>query len=112
MSILRLMNQPLTITKIDGSAVDAYGNQTAASLGTPTAAFGYLEQSTTTEFLNDRDVIVSQWQVFFPADTVIGAYDRVSFNGQVFEVDGAPWQVYNPRAHSVSHIQARLKVVE
>jgi hypothetical protein len=62
--------------------------------------------------LNDRDVVVSQWQVYFPAETNIGAYDRITFGGQVFEVDGTPWHVYNPRSRAVSHIQARLKVVE
>ena len=112
MSVFNLMVQPLTISKIGGSTLDAYGNTVPSPVGAPVAVKGYLEQSESVETLNDRDTVVSTWQVFLPAGTNVNAFDRVGFNGQTSEVDGAPWQVFNPRTGAVSHIQAKLKVVQ
>lgn len=111
MSLARLMNQPLTIQKVGGSAVDEYGNAIAGALGSPIATVGYLEQKQTVETLNDRDTIVSTWVAYLPANSGIAAFDRINFNGQSFEVSGDPWQVYNPRAGAVSHLQMDVTVV-
>lgn len=112
MSLARLMNQPLTIQKVGGTAVDEYGNAIAGALGSPIPAVGYLAQRQTVETLNDRDTIVSTWEAFMPAGSNIGAFDRINFNGQSFEVSGEPWQVYNPRTQTVSHLQMSLTVVK
>lgn len=111
MSLARLMNQPLTIQKVGGSAVDEYGNHIAGAFGAPIATVGYLAQRQTVETLNDRDTVVSTWEAFLPADSNIGPFDRINFNGQTFEVNGEPWQVYNPRTQAVSHLQMALTVV-
>jgi head-tail adaptor len=110
MSLAKLLNQPLELHK-NTHTVDEYGNQVSIDSGSPVVIYGYLEQVTSTEFLEDRDTIVSAWRVFLPAGTDVTAFDRIKFNGQTFELDGAPWSVYNPRVGSVSHIQANLKVV-
>jgi len=112
MSLARLLNQPLTIVKIGGSTTDAYGNQSATVYGTPTSTVGYLEQKTTVEYLDDRDVTTTSWEVYLPADSNIVATDRIIFNGVTYEFDGMPWSVYNPRTKQVSHIQAMVKVVQ
>ena len=112
MSLARLMNQPLTIQKVGGSAVDEYGNAIAGAVGAPISVLGYLEQSQTVETLEDRDTVVSKWVAYLPAGSNVGAFDRINFNGQSFEVDGEPWQVYNPRTQAVSHLQMNLTVVK
>jgi hypothetical protein len=111
MSLAKLLNQPLTLVKNNTASVDEYGN-TIQGNGTTSTIHGYLEQTTSNEVLDDRDTVVSGWQVFLPADAVVTAFDRLVFAGKTFEVDGSPWSVYNPRVGSVSHIQANLKVVQ
>ena len=112
MSLSRLLNQPLSLIKVASDVLDKYGNQVAAAYGSPISVVGYLEQKDSVETVLDRDTVVSSWEAFFPADTNVTAFDRIVFGSQTFEVDGSPWQVYNPRTKSVSHIQTKLKVVE
>jgi len=111
MSLAKLLNQPLELHKNQHTTLDEYGNQIPGDASV-VQIFGYLEQITSVETLVDRDVIVSAWHAFLPAGTDINAYDRIKFANQTFEVDGAPWSVYNPRSGSVSHIQTNLKVVQ
>lgn len=112
MSLAKLLNQPLALHKNSTAVKDVYGNTVASDLGSPVTVYGYLEQAESVETLADRDVVVSGWVLYLPEGTDVNAYDRIGFNGQIFEVDGSPWQVYNPRVGSVSHVQAKLKVVE
>lgn len=111
MSILALMNQPLTVQTVAGTTTDVYGNAVPTAVGSPVAAVGYLEMKESVEMVLNRDTTVSKWTVAFPASTVIGAFDYVNFNAQKFQVDGQPWQVFNPRTKTVSHIQCKLIVV-
>lgn len=110
MSILALMNQPLTVQTVAGTTTDVYGNSVPTPVGSPVAAVGYLEQRDTVEVVLNRDTTISKWTVAFPAATVIGAWDYVSSNNQKFQVDGEPWQVFNPRTKTISHIQCKLIV--
>lgn len=112
MSLARLLTQPLTISTIVPAGVDTYGNEVTGAYGAPVAVRGYLAQSSSTEFTTDRDTVVGQWVAYLPASTSIGHLDRVSFDGQTFEVDGEPERVYNPRRKFIAYIEARLKVVE
>ena len=111
MSILALMNQPLTVQTVAGTTTDVYGNSVPTPVGAPVAAVGYLEMKDSVETVLNRDTVVSKWTVAFPATTVIGPLDYVNFNAQKFQVDGEPWRVYNPRTKAVSHIQCKLIVV-
>lgn len=111
MSLSNLLRQPLTITKIGGGTLDEYGNTVPAPLGSPVSAVGYLEQVDSVETLNDRDTVVSSFQAWLPTGTDVSAFDRITFDSQTFEVDGEPWQVFNPRTGVQSHIIAKLKVV-
>jgi hypothetical protein len=110
MSLTKLINQPVSIVKMGGTGVDEYGNAAPAQTSTITTV-GYLEQTTSVETLNDRDTVVNEFSAIFLAGTNVTAFDRVTFGSQTFEVDGEPWQVYNPRTASQSHIVAKLKVV-
>lgn len=105
-----LLTQPVSVQKIDGST-DEYGNTIAHANGAAVTTVGYLEQKDSVETLNDRDTVVSSWVAWLPAGTDVGAFDRLNFSGQVFQVDGAPWLAWNPRTAAVSHIECKLKVV-
>lgn len=110
MSVERLMVQPLTIQTV-GSSTDIYGDQVPANVGSPVSVTGYLEQSSTTETLVDRDTVVTSWKAYLPAGTAINYLDFITFEGQKFQVNGAPWKVFNPRTRAVSHIELELVVV-
>ena len=111
MSLARLLNQPLSLSKMGGSTKDAYGNAAPAVVGTPAQIVGYIEQKKSDEYLTDRDVAVTEYHLYVPSGTNVNQFDRVTYGGVTYEIDGAPWQVYNPRTQAVSHLQASLKVV-
>jgi hypothetical protein len=100
----------VSIQKITGGT-DEYGNTIPSAFGSAVTTVGYLEQRDSVETLEDRDTVVSGWVAWLPAGTSVDAFDRLNFNGQVFEVDGMPWQVWNPRKGALSHIECKLKVV-
>lgn len=110
MSIEALMNQPLTVQPMGGSGTDAYGNNVPAELGPPVAELGYLEQTDSTEFLEGRQTTVSHWKAFLFTTSVVTAMAYITFGGQKFQVNGAPWAVYNPRTQVVHHIECSLVV--
>lgn len=110
MSLAKLLNQQLTLIST-GSTVDEYGDSILTG-GTSTSIVGYLEQSMTDEAQVDRDTITQEWECYLPADTSVTGYDRIGFNGQTFQIIGAPWSVHNPRTGAVSHIKLKLKVAE
>lgn len=110
MSLARLLNQPLVLHKNTLTVKDAYGN-VVPSDATTTNIVGFIEQSESVETMNDRDVSVTSWTAHLPAGTNVNAQDRIGYGSQLFEVDGEPWIVYNPRTRSESHIVAKLKVV-
>lgn len=111
MSLNNLMRQPVTIHKFSGS-LDEYGNTVPNAISTTVNALGYLEQVDSVETLDGRDTVVSSFQAWFPTGTSLDAFDRLTFGTQSFEVDGEPWQVFNPRTGVQSHIIAKLKVVK
>jgi len=90
---------------------DVYGDWIPGAVGAPVAVNGYLEQSTTVEDVLNRDTTVTTWKAFLPASTVITPLSLVNFQAQVFQVDGAPWQVFNPRTKAIDHIECKLIVV-
>jgi hypothetical protein len=110
-SLVRLLNQPLTVQRIGPTGTDSYGNEVAGAIGAPVAVVGYLEQQSSAEFTNNRDTVVGQWVAYLPAGTAISHLDRVAFQSQTFEVNGEPEHAYNPRTRVVSHIACRLTVI-
>jgi len=110
-SLARLMSQPLTVQAMGPTTQDAYGDWIPGAVGAPVAVSGYLEQSTSVEFTLSRDTTVTTWKAFLPANVAITPLSLINFQAQVFQVDGAPWQVYNPRTKAVDHIECKLVVV-
>lgn len=110
MSIRSLMNQPLTVQLV-ADQTDEYGNSIPGATGTPVPELGLLEQKDTIEYLTDRQTVVSKWKAFLTPESVVNARAWLNFGGQVFQVDGEPWHVYNPRTKQVSHIECKLIVI-
>ena len=111
MSLARLMSQPLTVQAMGPTTQDVYGDWIPGAVGAPVAVSGYLEQSTSVEFVLNRDTTVTTWKAYLPASVAITPLSLVNFQAQVFQVDGEPWQVFNPRTKAVSHIECKLIVI-
>jgi hypothetical protein len=112
MSLSRLMTQPLTVQAMGAVGYDIYGSEIPGAVGAPVAVNGYLEQSTTVEVVLNRDTTVTTWKAYLPASVVITPLSIINFQAQVFQVDGEPWDVWNPRTKAVDHIECKLIVVK
>jgi hypothetical protein len=110
-SLARLLCQPLTVQAMGPKTKDAYGDWTPGALGAPVAVLGFLEQTASVEVLLGRDTTVTTWKVFLPAETAITPLSTIAFEGQTFQVSGAPWRAFNPRTKATSHIEAKVVVV-
>jgi hypothetical protein len=110
MSLPRLLNQPLTLRRWTTDALDEYGNMVEGAADT-VIVYGYIEQTDSTETLIDRDTVVTNWTGYVPADTEIGHLDYITFEGNTFQVNGAPNPVYNPRLKRLSHQTVKLTSV-
>ena len=122
MSLARLMSQPLTVQAMGPTTQDAYGDWIPGAVGDPVAVSGYLEQSTTVEFVLNRDTTVTTWKASLPTTRfdegsqtwvplIITPLSEINFNAQKFQVDGLPWHAFNPRTKAVDHIECKLIVV-
>ena len=109
--LAHLLIQPCTITNPASTTTDDYGNAVSVP-GAPVGTTGYLYQQATTEYLMDRDTIISVWYCDLFAEVTITAQATIQFNSQVFQVDGAPQSVWNPRLGVVDHIECKLVVVQ
>lgn len=112
MSVTALMTQPVVVQPMEPGPPDDYGNTPLTTLGQPVNERGYLDQKDTVEYLNGRDTTVTKWKAFLLPTSVVTALARINFQGQVFQVDGRPYQVYNPRTRMVSHIEVTLTTVD
>lgn len=127
MSLARLLNQPITIQSVGGTATDEYGNTVPGAVGAPVNVLGYLDQKDTIEYLDGRQTVVSKWKAFLPATATVDGYavvfldtfgmpgalvlrpmDYIIYEAQQFQVDGEPHYVYNPRTKTVSHVECKL----
>ena len=111
MSLARLLSQPLTVQATGPATQDVYGTWIPGPIGAPVAVSGYLEQTSTVEFLVNRDTTVTTWKAYLPAGTAITPLSYINLGGQKFQVDGAPWQVFNPRTKATDHIECKLTVI-
>ena len=66
MTLYRLMSQALSLQSVGPTSTDDYGNAIPGPLGAPVVVNGYLEQSSTTEFVTGRQTTVTMWQAYLP----------------------------------------------
>lgn len=112
MSLTALMKQSIALLPHSEAAEAGEYHMPAESWGAAVVYKGYLEHTTSQEITEDRDTFVSDWLVVLPVTAAINGKDRVQEGGRTFEVVGKPEQVFNPRVGAVSHIEARLRLVE
>lgn len=108
MPIRKLLTQPVIVQPMSGTTTDTYGNTVLGVLGSPVNEVGYLNQKSTVEYLTDRDTVITKWQAFLVPESVVTQFSKLTFGGQVFQVDGAPYPLYNPRTKQISHIECSL----
>lgn len=111
--ISELLNTPCTITRrSDSGTDDAYGNATSETATTTTVCeLQQVPRRSDAESGAHDDLSDTQWQLFLPAGTQINTDDKVTADGQAFEVSGAPWPVRDPETQTVSHIEVNLRRV-
>jgi head-tail adaptor len=111
-----LMTYAVTIVK-QANAEDRYGGQTAdwsPDKVSRVTVRGFLGQSITRgeggrEDLDDRDALITAYQLFLPLDADITGHDRVEVDGEAFEVVGPPLVRRTPEGPH--HIEVRLRGV-
>ncbi|TFB96528.1 MULTISPECIES: hypothetical protein [unclassified Cryobacterium] len=120
MSLNQLLTQPLSVQTMGAPTKDAYGDEIPGGLGTPFVVLGFLEQKASVEFQADRDTTVSDWVAHMRVTrlsgatwipTLIGHLDQITFQGQLFQVNGVPEHAYNPRLQAVSHLICKLVAI-
>lgn len=107
--VSRFLNQPITIYPAV-TTTDQYNAETV-ELGEPVQTVGFIQQSSSTEFLNGRDTVVSQWTLYLPAGTAISPLAQVGFGSQIFQVTGQPVNEWNPINARVDYVRCDLTVV-
>lgn len=104
-----LMTRPCTVVHVELGEPDVNGDR--ARITTTTDTVCELQQSTTAETRDGGLVVVTQWNLYLPADAVVTANDEVSVDGVAYTVDGQPWSVRDPLTGETSHVEAKLREV-
>lgn len=105
-----LLPQTVTInTRSQDETRDAYGNQTTSTTSS-TVVRGRLQQQTSVELVDGRDVVTDTWRLYLSADVSLTADDEVVEGTRRFIVDGTPSIVWG--ASAPHHIEATLRYVE
>jgi hypothetical protein len=90
-------------------APDRYGNVVPDWTQPPARrdATGWFTREATTEVVDGRETIVSDWSLSLPPDDPIGKYDRVERNGTVYTIVGDIERGEMPGG--VHHLVVRLR---
>lgn len=114
MSLLQLLNRPVTITRRSESGdTDAYGNDIPAVSVIQTV--GELQQrrqrtsGSGGEPADQGEVADSHWLLILPAGTDLDTGDEVTVEGHAYELVGEPWPARNPRTQTESHVEVSLR---
>lgn len=113
MTLQQLLNRPVTITRrTGGTTEDPYGNQLDDTVTVATVGELQQQQRLETESSwSERagEVLQSTWLLVLPANTAVDGGDKVTVDGQDFEVQGTPWHARNPRTGEAHHVEATLR---
>lgn len=102
----RHLNQPIEIQRATTTR-NSLNNQVKAWTKLADVC-GFIEQKSTTEQVDDRDVVVTTMQAMLPPGVDVKAHDRIKSGGQLWEVDGDPVRFWNPRVAAFSHQTVKL----
>ena len=111
MSLDALLVHTVTIVH-PGTTTDGYGDTVADWSGaTEETSPARVTQRTATEDNNGRAATITEWRLLLPATATIAAADRVTWNGDTFEVVGDPVEAVR-RSATVHHVEVTLRKVE
>jgi hypothetical protein len=103
----QLLNTPCVITRnLPGSTEDEFGNEIPQTDEIETVC--ELQQQQRSEPGNEGELSVTTWLLVLPAGTVLRTSDKIEIGGDVYEVEGDPWAVRNPRTQTDSHVEATV----
>jgi hypothetical protein len=105
----RLMTMPCTITPMGVTSRDA-ANDDVITAGTPVSTVCYLHQTARNETASGATVDET-FALYLPPATAIEADDRITVDGNTYEVDGPPWRAFNPRSQAHTHLEATVRRV-
>lgn len=110
MQIAHLLTRACTVTnRTDSGAVDDYGNPVPAETEVDTTC--ELQQQRRSEPVGEGELSDTLWLLVLPAGTTIDTGDKVTVDGQEFEMVGDPWPVREPRTGQESHLEASVRRV-
>lgn len=104
--IADLLNRACTITK--GVDSDGYGLDILDDADLIDTVCE-LQQRNRSEAGDAGEISLSDWVVFLPAGTDLRTADKITVDGETFEVIGEPWPARNPRTQLASHVEATVR---
>lgn len=109
MPISTLLTRTCTITRRSSTAgtTDDYGNLTGTTSTTSTVC--ELQQRAASEQEEQGELSDTSWLLVLPAGTGIDTGDKITVDGQAFEMVGAPWPARNPRTGVESHLECTVR---
>lgn len=106
MSIASLINRPCTLFHRTGrTTINRDGDEVPEFGAIDTVC--ELQQQRTAE--NAEEIADARWVAFFLPGETVSSGDRLGVDGDVFEVEGDPWNARNPRTRQASHVEATLR---
>lgn len=109
MNVDRLLNLPVTLTKVvRQGGEDMFGDP--SEVLTSYTFRGWIAQASSDEDTVNRDMQAETFTLYVDrsaAGTIAGS-DRVTVEGTTYEVAGPPWSAINPRTGTVSHVVATI----
>lgn len=99
-----MINQPCTITtRTPTDAKDARGNPVHTTSTADTVC--YCEQATAAENTTAQDTQTDRWRLAFLTGTIVTASSIIDVGGRRLEIEGEPWDAWDPFAQRVDHIE-------
>lgn len=106
MTVESLMTRPAKLVSVTDGGEDAYGNPTETE--TETSVLCEMQQVQRSESPNPDSWQVGTYWLFLSVATDVAGVDRLEMDGDIFDFQGPPSKVWNPRTASFSHWQATV----
>lgn len=103
--LLERLTRTVTLRRVTSSGVDEYGSPTESE--TTEAVVAHVRKLSSDEL--GSGVSGSRLKVYLAPGTSIDVDDRVTFDGELYEVVSVPTQRYNPRTRLVVSVECEIE---
>lgn len=104
----QIVNRPCTITRrLASVSEDEFGNEIPDEEEVVTVC--ELQQRSTDELGEQGELADARWQAFFFPAEAIRTGDKLTVDGEEYEVVGDPWRARDPLTQAGSHIEVNLR---